>query len=134
MLDHDSASLALISRVFDGQAEGLTRDDVLDNITHYWLTNTGVSSGRLYRENTVGFFDPKGVSVACVGPDGPTGRGRRNARRGQLADDPVGLYGSYLGGRHFTGHVSLVESKPSTTAITSLPSHRWQQTQASTDF
>jgi pimeloyl-ACP methyl ester carboxylesterase len=63
MLDHDSASLALISRVFDGQAEGLTRDDVLDNITHYWLTNTGVSSGRLYRENTVGFFDPKGVSV-----------------------------------------------------------------------
>ncbi len=63
MLDHDSTSLALIARVFDGQAEGLTRDDVLDNITHYWLTNTGVSSGRLYRENTVGFFDPKGVSV-----------------------------------------------------------------------
>ena len=63
MLDHDSTSLALISRVFDGQAEGLTRDDVLDNITHYWLTNTGVSSGRLYRENTLGFFDPKGVSV-----------------------------------------------------------------------
>ncbi|MFI5607258.1 epoxide hydrolase family protein [Amycolatopsis sp. NPDC051903] len=63
MLDHDSASLALIARVFDGQAEGLTRDDVLDNITHYWLTNTGVSSGRLYRENKLGFFDPKGVSV-----------------------------------------------------------------------
>ncbi|MEU4671682.1 epoxide hydrolase family protein [Amycolatopsis sp. NPDC023774] len=63
MLDHDSASLALIARVFDGQSEGLTRDDVLDNITHYWLTNTGVSSGRLYRENTLGFFDPKGVSV-----------------------------------------------------------------------
>jgi pimeloyl-ACP methyl ester carboxylesterase len=63
MLDHDSTSLALIARVFDGQVEGLTRDDVLDNITHYWLTNTGVSSGRLYRENTVGFFDPKGVSV-----------------------------------------------------------------------
>jgi pimeloyl-ACP methyl ester carboxylesterase len=63
MLDHDSTSLALIARVFDGQDEGLTRDDVLDNITLYWLTNTGVSSGRLYRENTVGFFDPKGVSV-----------------------------------------------------------------------
>ncbi|QYN25796.1 epoxide hydrolase [Amycolatopsis sp. DSM 110486] len=63
MLDHDSASLALIARVFDGQDEGLTRDDVLDNITHYWLTNTGVSSGRLYRENKLGFFDPKGVSV-----------------------------------------------------------------------
>src|SRR5215207_3004989 len=48
MLDHDATSLALIARVFDGQAEGLTRDDVLDNITHYWLTNTGVSSGRLH--------------------------------------------------------------------------------------
>jgi pimeloyl-ACP methyl ester carboxylesterase len=63
MLDHDATSLALISRVFDGQAEGLTRDDVLDNVTLYWLTNTGVSSGRLYRENKFGFFDAKGVSV-----------------------------------------------------------------------
>ena len=63
MLDHDATSMAMISRVFDGQAEGLTRDDVLDNITLYWLTNTGVSSGRLYRENKLGFFDPKGVSV-----------------------------------------------------------------------
>jgi pimeloyl-ACP methyl ester carboxylesterase len=63
MLDHDSTSLALIARVFDGQDEGLTRDDVLDNITLYWLTNTGVSSGRLYRENKFGFFDPKGVNV-----------------------------------------------------------------------
>jgi pimeloyl-ACP methyl ester carboxylesterase len=63
MLDHDSTSLALISRVFDGQVEGLTRDDVLDNVTLYWLTNTGVSSGRLYRENKFGFFDPKGVTV-----------------------------------------------------------------------
>jgi pimeloyl-ACP methyl ester carboxylesterase len=66
MLDHDSTSLALIARVFDRQAEGLTRDDVLDNITLYWLTNTGVSSGRLYAENTVGFFDPKGVSVPAA--------------------------------------------------------------------
>ena len=56
-------SLALISRVFDGHAEGLTRDDVLDNITHYWLTNTGISSGRLYAENKLGFFDPKGVTI-----------------------------------------------------------------------
>src|SRR5215203_2047236 len=63
MLDHDLTSLALIARVFDGQAEGLTRDDVLDNITHYWLTNTGISSGRLYWENKLGFFDPKGVSI-----------------------------------------------------------------------
>jgi pimeloyl-ACP methyl ester carboxylesterase len=63
MLDHDATSLALIARVFDGQAEGLTRDDILDNVTHYWLTNTGVSSGRLYAENKLGFFDPKGVSI-----------------------------------------------------------------------
>ena len=63
MIDHDVASYELIERAFVGQPGGLSRDDVLDNITHYWLTNTGVSSGRLYRENTVGFFDPKGVAV-----------------------------------------------------------------------
>jgi len=55
--------LALIARVFDGEVEGLTRDDVLDNITHYWLTNTGISSGRLYYENKLSFFGPKGVSL-----------------------------------------------------------------------
>ena len=65
MLDHDATSLALISRVFvDGAEEGLTRDDVLDNITHYWLTNTGVSSGRLYWENRLDFFDPKAWPTA----------------------------------------------------------------------
>jgi pimeloyl-ACP methyl ester carboxylesterase len=48
LLDHDAWSLDLISRAFDGDTEGLTRDDVLDNITLTWLTNTGVSSGRLY--------------------------------------------------------------------------------------
>ncbi len=63
MLDHDMVSYALIARVFDGHAEGLTRDDVLDNITLYWLTNTGVSSGRLYWESKLGFFDVKGVSI-----------------------------------------------------------------------
>ena len=65
MLDHDATSLALISRVFvDGAEEGLTRDDVLDNITHYWLTNTGVSAGRLFWENRVGFFDPNAWPTA----------------------------------------------------------------------
>jgi pimeloyl-ACP methyl ester carboxylesterase len=64
MIDHDLVSYELISRVFGDKAEeGLTRDDILDNITHYWLTNTGVSSGRLYWENKLGFFDPKGVSI-----------------------------------------------------------------------
>ena len=63
ILDHDAASYALIERVFDGQSEGLTRDDILDNITLYWLTNTGVSSARLYWENKLAFFAPKGVSI-----------------------------------------------------------------------
>ncbi|WP_446211442.1 epoxide hydrolase family protein [Micromonospora sp. IBSANI012] len=62
LLDHDAASLALISRVFAGQTEGLTRDDVLDNITLFWLTNTGVSASRLYAENKLSFFATKGVS------------------------------------------------------------------------
>ncbi len=63
MLDHDAASLALITRVFDGQSEGLTRDDILDNITLYWLTKTAVSSARLYWESKLPFFAPKGVQV-----------------------------------------------------------------------
>ncbi|MBV6756995.1 epoxide hydrolase family protein [Rhodococcus opacus] len=63
MLDHDVASLALISRVFDGQSEGLTRDDVLDNITLFWLTNTALSAARLYWENRSPFFAARGVTV-----------------------------------------------------------------------
>jgi pimeloyl-ACP methyl ester carboxylesterase len=63
ILDHDYLTLALISRVFDGQSEGLTQDDILDNITLYWLTNTGVSSARLYWENKSAFFAPKNVAI-----------------------------------------------------------------------
>jgi pimeloyl-ACP methyl ester carboxylesterase len=63
ILDHDARSYALIARVFDGQSEGLTRDDILDNITLYWLTNTAVSSARLYWENKFAFFDPKHVAI-----------------------------------------------------------------------
>jgi pimeloyl-ACP methyl ester carboxylesterase len=63
MLDHDAASLALIARVFDGESEGLTPDDVLDNATLYWLTQTGVSSARLYWESKLAFFAPKGVEL-----------------------------------------------------------------------
>jgi len=63
MLDHDAASLALITRVFDGQPEGLSRDDVLDNVTLYWLTSTGISSARLYWENKLNFFAPKHVAI-----------------------------------------------------------------------
>jgi pimeloyl-ACP methyl ester carboxylesterase len=63
MLDHDKDSYELIAPAFDGHPGGLTRDDVLDNITLYWLTNTGISSARLYWENKLGFFDVKNVTV-----------------------------------------------------------------------
>ncbi len=63
ILDHDARSLELIGRVFDGKSEGLTRDDVLDNITLFWLTNTAVSAARIYWENKFSFFDVKNVTI-----------------------------------------------------------------------
>ena len=67
-LDHDARSYALITRVFNGQSEGLTRDDILDNITITWLTNTALSGARLYWENwgKFGYFNAKGVSIAVA--------------------------------------------------------------------
>src|SRR5712672_2572211 len=62
-LDHDAWSYALISRVFSGEAAGLTRDDVLDNITIAWLTNTAISGARLYWESKLPYFSVKGVSI-----------------------------------------------------------------------
>ncbi len=72
ILDHDEASEALMARVFAGQSEGLTRDDILDNITLYWLTNTAISSARLYWENKLAFFAPKNVAIPVafsISPD-----------------------------------------------------------------
>ena len=63
LLDHDPQSVAMIARAFAGETTGLTQDDVLDNITLFWLTNTFVSAGRLYWENKHTFFGPKGVRV-----------------------------------------------------------------------
>jgi pimeloyl-ACP methyl ester carboxylesterase len=67
ILDHDAASYDLIARVFGGGTEGLTKDDIVDNITMYWLTNTAVSSARLYWDNAetseAGFFDAKNVQI-----------------------------------------------------------------------
>jgi pimeloyl-ACP methyl ester carboxylesterase len=68
MLDHDIRSYEMIARVFNGHAEGLTRDDILDNVTLYWLTNTAISSARLYWDTTqtsngAGFFDVRGVKI-----------------------------------------------------------------------
>jgi hypothetical protein len=69
ILDHDIRSYQMIARVFDGKPEGLSRDDVLDNITLYWLTNTAISSARLYWDTTHnlpagGFFDARGVKLS----------------------------------------------------------------------
>jgi len=63
LLDHDARSYALIASAFAGKPSGISRDDFLDNITLTWLTNTGVSSGRLYWENKLGFFNAKGIKI-----------------------------------------------------------------------
>jgi pimeloyl-ACP methyl ester carboxylesterase len=63
MLDHDAASEALIARVFEGQTEGHTQDDNLENITLYWLTNTAVCSARLYWKSKLSFFATKHVAI-----------------------------------------------------------------------
>jgi hypothetical protein len=72
-LDHDARSYELISRVFQGQAEGPTRDDILDNITITWLKNTALSGARLYWENwgKLGYFNAKGVSIPVAVSDFP---------------------------------------------------------------
>ena len=62
-LEHDLRSYEMIARSFDGQPEGLTRDDVLDNLTLTWLTNTAISQSRLYRENKLPFFLPMNVPI-----------------------------------------------------------------------
>ena len=63
MIDHDAASEALIARVFEGKSEGLTHDDILDNLSLYWFTNTAISSARLYWESKLAFFAPKGIAI-----------------------------------------------------------------------
>ncbi|MGH3787791.1 MAG: hypothetical protein ACRDRG_14855 [Pseudonocardiaceae bacterium] len=66
MLDHGDGTgqPGLVAQVLQGHLPGdLSRDDVLDNITLYWLTNTGVSSARLYWENKADFFDAKNISI-----------------------------------------------------------------------
>ena len=67
MIDHDDRSEKMIARVFAGETEGLSKDDILDNVTLYWLTNTAISSARLYWDNvhpaTGGFFDIRGIKI-----------------------------------------------------------------------
>jgi pimeloyl-ACP methyl ester carboxylesterase len=66
LIDHDLESLKMITRSFNGVKEGLTRDDVLDNISYFWFTNSGISAGRLYWENKDGYFNIKGVTKVPV--------------------------------------------------------------------
>ena len=67
MLNHDAASYADIANAVAGHPVGnLTRDESSNNLTFYWLTNTGVSSGRLYWENTFDFFGVKGVNIPAA--------------------------------------------------------------------
>ena len=63
ILDHDARSYELISRALDGEPTGLTRDDVLDNITLFWLTKTAISGASLYWESKFTYFDAKNVSI-----------------------------------------------------------------------
>ena len=81
-LDHDARSLAMISRAFDGEPEGLTRDDVLDNVTLTWLTNTIVSGGRLYWEEQ-GLFVLRRQRRRCPG--------RRERLSGRALSSPAEL-------------------------------------------
>ena len=69
LLDHNDAGgqpaaavVSALGRATSATGE-LTREEVLDNITLYWLTNTGVSASRLYWEYKLGFFNVKGVSI-----------------------------------------------------------------------
>ncbi|WP_434581971.1 hypothetical protein [Carbonactinospora thermoautotrophica] len=67
MIDHDAYSYEQISHAFDGHPAGeLTRDEILDNVTLYWLTNTAISSARLYWENKLSFFGVKNVSIPAA--------------------------------------------------------------------
>jgi pimeloyl-ACP methyl ester carboxylesterase len=63
LLDRDARSYELIARAFEGHSAGLTRDDVLDNITLFWLTGTAISSARLYWENELSYFSVKGITI-----------------------------------------------------------------------
>ena len=100
-----SAMLTVSSDAVDGQPVGdLTRDEILDNITLYWLTNTGVSASRSYRENKVGFFDFKGVTVPAAvtvfpnelyqareaGPSRPTPTSSTSTRSERATSSPPG--------------------------------------------
>ena len=88
MIDHDAASQALIGRIFAGEQAGLTKTDILDNVSFYWFSATAISSARLYWDNSQvpagGFFDARGVQLpmsVTVFPDEIYAAPERWARR-----------------------------------------------------
>ena len=101
LLDHDARSLELIARSFDGVKEGLTRDDVLDNVTLFWLTNTGVSAARLYWENRLGFFPPRGVKVPVAASTFPDDLYHAPRRWAEQAYPKLVHYNKLPKGGHF---------------------------------
>jgi len=106
ILDHDASSYELIVRVFDGKPEGLTRDDICDNITLYWLTNTAISSARLYwttrsRSKGGGFFDTRGVQIPVIVSAFPDEIYTAPKSWAERAYPNLLLYGKHDKGAHF---------------------------------
>jgi hypothetical protein len=110
LLDHNDAGgqpaaavVSALDRTTSATGE-LTREEILDNITFYWVTNTGVSASRLYWEYKLGFFDAKGVSIPvaasvfrasstrrrAAGPNGPTPTSSTTTRSTGAATSPPG--------------------------------------------
>ncbi len=101
ILDHDIWTYRQIAGVFDGITEGFSRDDILDNITHYWLTGTGVSSARLYWEFKGAFFAPKGVKIPVVVSAFPEEICPTPRKWAEKAYPKLAYYKSHPKGAHF---------------------------------
>ena len=101
IIDHDIWTYRQISALFDGKPHGFTRDEILDNITLYWLTNTGVSSARLYWENKNAFFAPKGVNIPVVVSAFPEEIGPVSKRWAEAAYPTIVYYKQHPEGAHF---------------------------------
>ena len=106
MIDHDIRSYLMIARAFSGKTEGLTPDDILENVTLYWLTNTAVSSARLYWDTTQvstggGFFDVRGVKIPVAVSVFPTRSMRRHGAGQRRAYPKLIHYNKLDKGGHF---------------------------------
>jgi len=105
ILDHDIRSYRMIVRVFDGKPEGLSRDDVLDNITLYWLTNTAVSSARLYWDTAHicrrRLLRRARRQASCRGERPSRKRSIRRESWSEKAYVKLAYYGSHPKGTHF---------------------------------